>query len=405
MTGVGLVSPVGIGTGATWDAIVTGKPGIGPITLFDTDGFTCRIAGEVKGFNPEEFVDRKDVKKTARFTQFAMAATQFALEQARLPLSGAYGERVGVYVGSGIGGFEVIEREHVKLLEHGSKKVSPFFITATIVNLAAGQISIRYGAEGPTLACATACTTGAHAIGEAYRIIEHGDADVMICGGAEAVVTPLAVAGFAAMRALSTRNDDPETASRPWDSGRDGFVVGEGAGILILEDRDYALARGAIILAELVGYGRNSDAHHANAPLEDGHGVRRVMELALSDAGIKAGDVQYLNAHATSTPLGDRAEALAISDAFGKHTASLAVSSTKSMTGHLLGGAGSLEAGLTVLALQHQLAPPTTNVFDVDEACTFDLIRDTARSMHIEHAMTNSFGFGGTNASLIFRRI
>jgi 3-oxoacyl-[acyl-carrier-protein] synthase II len=404
VTGIGLVSPVGIGTDATWDAIVAGKPGIGPITLFDTENFTCKIAGEVKGFDPGKYVDHKDVKKTARFTQFAMAATQFALEQAKLEITPEIAPRVGVYVGSGIGGFEVIEREHDKLKEHGPKRVSPFFITATIVNLAAGQISIRYGAQGPTLACATACTTGAHAIGEAQRMIERGDADVMISGGAEAVVTPLAVAGFASMRALSTRNDDPETASRPWDAGRDGFVVGEGAGILILEEREYALARGAKILAELVGYARNSDAYHANAPLEDGTGVQRVMELALSDAAILAGDVQYLNAHATSTPLGDKAEALAISHAFGEHAAKLAVSSTKSMTGHLLGGAGSLEAGITVLALQHQVAPPTTNVFQPDEECKFDLIRNIARPMPMTYAMTNSFGFGGTNASLIFKR-
>jgi 3-oxoacyl-[acyl-carrier-protein] synthase II len=404
VTGIGLVSPVGIGTEATWEAIAAGKPGIGPITLFNSDDFTCKIAGEVKGFDPAKYLDHKDVKKTARFTQFALAATQFALEQSKLEITEDNGARVGVYVGSGIGGFEAIEREHEKLMEHGPKRVSPFFITATIVNLAAGQISIRYGAKGPTLACATACTTGAHAIGEAYRMIERGDADVMISGGAEAVVTPLAVAGFAAMRALSTRNADPETASRPWDAGRDGFVVGEGAGILILEERDHAVARGAKILAELVGYARNSDAYHANAPLEDGSGVRRVMELTLLDAGLKPGDIQYLNAHATSTPLGDKAEALAITNAFGAHTAKLAVSSTKSMTGHLLGGAGSLEAGLTVLALQHQLAPPTTNVFDPDEECKFDLIRDTARAMPITYAMTNSFGFGGTNASLIFRR-
>jgi 3-oxoacyl-[acyl-carrier-protein] synthase II len=403
VTGIGLVSPVGIGTDATWDAIVAGTPGIGPITLFNTENFTCKIAGEVKGFDPGKYVDHKDVKKTARFTQFAMAATQFALEQAKLEITPENAPRVGVYVGSGIGGFEVIEREHDKLQEHGPKRVSPFFITATIVNLAAGQISIRYGAQGPTLACATACTTGAHAIGEAQRMIERGDADVMISGGAEAVVTPLAVAGFASMRALSTRNDDPETASRPWDAGRDGFVVGEGAGILILEEREYAIARGAKILAELVGYARNSDAYHANAPLEDGTGVQRVMELALSDAGIQAGDVQYLNAHATSTPLGDKAEALAISHAFGEHAAKLAVSSTKSMTGHLLGGAGSLEAGITVLALQHQVAPPTINVFQPDEECKFDLIRDTARAMPMTYAMTNSFGFGGTNASLIFK--
>jgi 3-oxoacyl-[acyl-carrier-protein] synthase II len=312
--------------------------------------------------------------------------------------------KVGVYVGSGIGACEVIEREHSKLLASGPNRVSPFFITATIANLAAGQISIRYGATGPNLTCATACTTGAHAVGESLRVIQRGDADVMICGGSEAAVTPLSVAGFAAMRALSTRNDDPPTASRPWDQGRDGFVVGEGAGILLLEDYEHAIKRGATILAELVGYAANSDAFHTNAPPEDGRGVRRVMELALRDAGVAPGDISYLNAHATSTPLGDRAEARAICDTFGDSAKSLLVSSTKSMTGHLLGGAGSLEAGITVLALRDQVAPPMTNLQNVDEACGFCLVRDKGLPATMEYAMTNSFGFGGTNASLIFRR-
>jgi 3-oxoacyl-[acyl-carrier-protein] synthase II len=313
-------------------------------------------------------------------------------------------ERVGVYVGSGIGAFEVFEREHDKLTTLGPQKVSPFFITATIVNLAAGQISIRYGASGPNLAVATACTTGAHAIGEAYRIIQHGDADVMICGGSEAAVTPLAVAGFGAMRALSTRNADPGTASRPWDINRDGFVLAEGAGVLILEEFEHAYRRDVAPIAELVGYARNSDAFHTNAPPEDGHGVRRVMELALKDAGITAGDVQYVNAHATSTPLGDRAEALAICGAFGEHAKDLHVSSTKSMTGHLLGGAGSLEAALTVLSLRDQIAPPTTHVDDIDPvAQQFRLVHNAAVRLPMLYAMTNSFGFGGTNASLIFK--
>ncbi|CAN5593109.1 beta-ketoacyl-ACP synthase II [soil metagenome] len=404
VTGVGLISPVGIGTEPTWQAIQQGKSGIAPITLFDATAYSARIAGEVKNFVPEDFVDRKDIKKTGRFIQFALAAAHFAMEQAELNVTPEISERVGVYVGSGIGAFEVIEREHAKLISAGPHRVSPFFITATIANLAAGQISIRYGTTGPNLTVATACTTGAHAIGEAFRVLERGDADVMICGGSEAAVTPLSVAGFASMRALSTRNDDPATASRPWDKDRDGFVVGEGAGILILEERSHALNRGAKILAELVGYAANSDAFHTNAPPEDGRGVRRVMQLALQDAALQPGAIDYLNAHATSTPLGDRTEATAISAVFGPHTEHLLVSSTKSMTGHLLGGAGSLEASLTVLALRDQLAPPATNIEIVDPACTFRLVQGKALAAPLQYAMTNSFGFGGTNASLIFKR-
>ncbi len=404
VTGIGLVSPVGIGTEPTWQALLRGQSGIAPITLFDATGYTTRIAGEVKGFVPEDFLDRKDVKKTGRFIQFALAAADFAIRQAALTVTPEIAERVGVYLGSGIGAFEVIEREHAKLLTAGPHRVSPFFITATIANLAAGQISIRYGAAGPSLTVATACTTGAHAIGEASRILERGDADVMICGGSEAAVTPLSVAGFASMRALSTRNDDPAAASRPWDAERDGFVVGEGAGILILEEREHAVRRGAVILAELVGYACNSDAFHTNAPPEDGRGVRRVMQLALQDAGLAPSDVQYLNAHATSTPLGDTAEARAIAAAFGDHAKELFVSSTKSMTGHLLGGAGSLEAGITVLALRNQIAPPTTNVDNLEEeAQHFQVIRNESLRIPMRYAMTNSFGFGGTNASLIFK--
>ncbi len=406
VTGIGLVSPVGIGTEATWQALLRGQSGIAPITLFDATGYPTTIAGEVKGFVPEDFVDRKDVKKMGRFIQFALAATDFAMRQAALTVTPEIAERIGVYVGSGIGAFEVMEREHTKLMTAGPHRVSPFFITATVANLAAGQISIRYGAAGPNLTVATACTTGAHAIGEAFRILQRGDADVMICGGSEAAVTPLSVAGFASMRALSTRNDDPAGASRPWDAARDGFVVGEGAGIVILEEREHAIRRGAVILAELVGYGANSDAFHTNAPPEDGRGVRRVMQLALQDAGLAPSDVQYLNAHATSTPLGDRAEALAIAAAFGDHAKNLFVSSTKSMTGHLLGGAGSLEAGIAVLALRDQVAPPTTNVHNLDEeAQRFRVIRNEAVSIPMRYAMTNSFGFGGTNASLIFRAV
>jgi 3-oxoacyl-[acyl-carrier-protein] synthase II len=404
VTGVGLVSPVGVGTEVTWQALLRGESGIGHIALFDASGFSCRIAGEVKGFTPEDFIERKEIKKMGRFIQFALGASEFAMKQARLDMTVEDAEKVGVYVGSGIGAFEVIEREHSKLLASGPNRVSPFFITATIANLAAGQISIRYGATGPNLTCATACTTGAHAIGESFRVLQRGDADVMIAGGSEAAVTPLSVAGFAAMRALSTRNDDPATASRPWDRGRDGFVVGEGAGVLVLEEYEHAVKRGATILAELVGYAANSDAFHTNAPPEDGRGVRRVMQLALQDAGLAPSAIKYLNAHATSTPLGDRAEARAICDTFGESAKDLLVSSTKSMTGHLLGGAGSLEAGITVLALRDQIAPPMTNLRDVDDACAFCLVRDKGVPTTMEYAMTNSFGFGGTNASLIFRR-
>lgn len=404
VTGIGLVSPLGVGTEETWQGILAGKSGIAPITLFASDNYLCRFAGEVKGFVAEDFVARKDVKKMGRFIQFAMAAARFATSQAAIQVTPENAERVGVYVGSGIGSFEVIEREHSKLNAQGPDRVSPFFITASIVNLAAGQISIEYGAKGPNLAFATACTTGAHAIGEAFRAIERGDADVMICGGSEAAITPLSVAGFSAMRALSTRNEDPGTASRPWDRGRDGFVLGEGAGVLVLEEKEHALERGAKVLAELVGYASNSDAFHTNAPPEDGRGVRRVMELALEDAGLAPSAIGYLNAHATSTPLGDRAEAKAICDAFGEYAENLLVSSTKSMTGHLLGAAGALEAGLTVLALRDQVAPPTTNVRCVDDECRFSLIRDKTVRANVEYAMTNSFGFGGTNASLIFCR-
>ncbi|WP_158821783.1 beta-ketoacyl-ACP synthase II [Granulicella sp. S156] len=404
VTGVGLISPVGIGTEETWAALLNGESGIAPIQLFDASQFACRFAGEVKDFVPERYIDRKDIKKMGRFIQFAMAAAEFALAQAGLHITEENAERVGVYVGSGIGSFEVIEREHAKLLASGPDRVSPFFINATIANLASGQISIKYGARGPNLTCATACTTGAHGIGEAWHIIRRGDADVMICGGSEAAVTPLSIAGFAAMRALSTCNENPETASRPWDKQRDGFVAGEGAGVLVLEELESAQARGATILAELVGYAANSDAFHTNAPPEDGRGVRRVMQLALDRAGLVPADIQYLNAHATSTPLGDRAEARAIADAFGDHADKLLVSSTKSMTGHLLGGAGSLEAGITVLALRDQMAPPTTNIEQLDETIKLNLVLDKGVSTPMKYAMSNSFGFGGTNASLIFQR-
>jgi 3-oxoacyl-[acyl-carrier-protein] synthase II len=403
VTGIGLICPTGIGTENAWKAILGGRSGIGPVTLFDATIFLCRIAGEVPAFDPLDFVEKKDVKKTARFIHFALAATEFAVRHAGLDMKAEHPDRVGVFVGSGVGGFEAIEREHAKLTRQGPGRVSPFFITAAIVNLAAGQISIRWGAAGPNLAPATACTTGAHAIGEAYRIIQYGDADVMICGGSEAAITPLGMAGFCAMRAVSLRNDEPALASRPWDRDRDGFVLGEGAGVLVIEEREHALLRGAKPIAELIGYGRNSDAYHANAPLESGDGVRRVMELALADASISASDIAYLNAHATSTLLGDRAEAAAIHSTFRDHARELAVSSTKSMTGHLLGGAGSLEAGFTVLALRDQIAPPTINLECPDIDYGLDFVPMTARPLSMRHAMTNSFGFGGGNASLIFR--
>jgi 3-oxoacyl-[acyl-carrier-protein] synthase II len=404
VTGIGLVSPVGIGTADTWKAICAGQSGIAPITLFDASRHTTRFAGEVKGFDPLDWIEKKDVKKCARFIQFAIAATAMAMKESALDITPENATRVGVSIGSGIGGFEVIERENRTLLERGPDRVSPFFILSAIVNLAAGHVSVRYGAKGPNSAVATACTTGAHAIGDAYRLIKHGYADAMICGGAEASVTPLGVAGFAAMRALSTRNDDPQRASRPWDRDRDGFVVGEGAGVLVIEERERALARGAVPLAEIVGYALNADAHHLTAPPDDGDGVKRVMQLALEDAKLEAGQIQYLNAHATSTPLGDKGEATAIASVFAGHTSKLAVSSTKSMTGHLLGGAGALEAGLTVLAMRDQVAPPTINLDHQDEDNPLNLLPHTSVAMPIEYAMTNSFGFGGTNASLILTK-
>jgi 3-oxoacyl-[acyl-carrier-protein] synthase II len=403
VTGVGLVSPLGVGTEQTWRCAREGRSGIAPITQFDASGYTVRFAGEVKGFNPFDWLDKKDVKKCARFIHLALAATSMAVNASGLRVDAANATRVGVIIGSGIGGFEIIEREHRVLLERGPERVSPFFILSAIVNLAAGQVSVRLGAKGPNSAVATACTTGAHAIGDAFRLIQLGYADAMVCGGSEASITPLGIAGFAAMRALSTRNDAPERASRPWDVDRDGFVVGEGAGILVIEERDTALERGAPVLAEICGYGMTADAHHLTAPPEDGDGVARVMMAALDDAGLSAGDVQYLNAHATSTPLGDKAEATAIQRVFGKHASALAVSSTKSMTGHLLGGAGALEAGLTILALRDQIVPPTINLDNQDPDNHLNLVPHRAAAHQISHAMTNSFGFGGTNASLIFR--
>jgi 3-oxoacyl-[acyl-carrier-protein] synthase II len=404
VTGVGLVSPLGVGTDETWQGALAGRSGIGPITLFDAARYSTRFAGEVTGFDPLHWIDKKDLKKCGRFIQFAIAATTMAVKDSGLQINPDNAERVGVVVGSGIGGFEVIEREHRILLERGPERVSPFFILSSLVNLAAGQISVRLGAKGPNSAVATACTTGAHAIGDACRLIQHGDADAMICGGSEASITPLGIAGFAAMRALSTRNDEPTLASRPWDVDRDGFVVGEGAGILVLEEAGHAQRRDTRVLAEVVGYGMSSDAHHLTAPPEDGNGVARAMLAALKDAGLLPEQIQYLNAHATSTPLGDKAEATAIERVFGRNAPGLAISSTKSMTGHLLGGAGALEAGLTILALRDQMAPPTINLHQPDPGNGLNLVPNQAQPIQMRHAMTNSFGFGGTNASLIFSR-
>ncbi len=404
VTGIGLVSPLAIGTEETWEAVRAARSGIGPITAFEASAFTTRIAGEVKEFQPEKYIDRKEIKKMGRFIHFAIAASDFALSGSGLKISEENAERTGVYIGSGIGGFEVIEREFENLIRSGPKRISPFFIPATIVNLASGYVSIRSGAKGPNSATATACTTSAHAIGDSFRLIQHGDADAMICGGAEAPICRMGIGGFAAMRALSTRNDEPERASRPWDKCRDGFVVGEGAGILVLEELEGAKARGANILAEIVGYGMSGDAYHITSPSEDGDGAFRVMRNALKDAGLEAAQIDYINAHGTSTEVGDRIETRAIKRAFGDHAYKLAVSSTKSMTGHLLGGAGGMEAGLTVLAIRDQIAPPTINYEAPDPECDLDYVPNTARPMKIDCALSNSFGFGGTNGSLIFKR-
>ena len=404
VTGVGLVTSVGIGTEETWEAIKAGTCGIGTITAFDATHFNCRIAGEVKNFDPGSYVEKKDIKKMGRFIQFAIAASDFAVAAANLKVTPEEAERTGVYIGSGIGGFEVIEREHRNLLEKGPGRISPFFIPATIVNLASGWVSIRTGAKGPNSATATACTTSAHTIGDSFRIIQRDDADVMICGGAEAAVTPMSIGGFGSMRALSQRNDEPARASRPWDAGRDGFIVGEGAGILVLEELEHARKRGASILAEIVGYGMSGDAFHITSPPEDGDGAYRVMKLALKDAKLEPGEIDYINAHGTSTPVGDQVETIAIKRAFGEHASKVAVSSTKSMIGHLLGGAGGVEAGICVLAIRDQIAPPTINYEVPDPACDLDYIPNHARKMKLDCALTNSFGFGGPNGCLIFKK-
>jgi 3-oxoacyl-[acyl-carrier-protein] synthase II len=398
-----LICGVGNSTDVVWKALLAGKSGVARITGFDPTAFACQIAAEVKNFDPLNFIEKKEVKKMGRFIHVAIAAADEALKMSELKITPENDERVGVHIGSGIGGFDIIEREHLALMEGGPRKISPFFIPAAIINLAAGQVSMRCGAKGPNEATATACTTSAHSIGDSFRIIQHNDADVMIAGGAEAAITPMGVGGFAAMRALSTRNDDPEKASRPWDRDRDGFVIGEGAGILILEELEFARKRGAHILAEIAGYGMSGDAYHMTQPAPEHEGGFRVMRNAVRDAGVAPDVVGYVNAHGTSTPIGDTLEAHAIRNFFGDRK--IAVSSTKSMTGHLLGGAGGLEAGITVLALRDQILPPTINLENPDpDTAGMDLIPNHARKAELEYAMSNSFGFGGTNGALLFRR-
>jgi 3-oxoacyl-[acyl-carrier-protein] synthase II len=398
-----LICGLGNSTDEVWKGLLAGKSGVARITSFDPSAFACQIAAEVKNFDPLNYIEKKEVKKMGRFIHVAIAAADEALKMSGLKITPENDERVGVHIGSGIGGFDIIEREHLSLMEGGPRKISPFFIPAAIINLAAGQVSMRHGAKGPNEATATACTTSAHSIGDSYRIIQHNDADVMIAGGAEAAITPMGVGGFAAMRALSTRNDAPEKASRPWDRDRDGFVMGEGAGILILEGLEFARKRGAPILAEVAGYGMSGDAYHMTQPAPEHEGGFRVMRNAVRDAGVTPDVVGYVNAHGTSTPIGDTLEAHAIRNFFGERK--IAVSSTKSMTGHLLGGAGGLEAGITVLALRDQILPPTINLDNPDpDTAGMDLVPNHARKAELEYAMSNSFGFGGTNGALLFRR-
>ena len=402
VTGLGLICGVGNSTEEVWKALLAGKSGVARITGFDVSNYACQIAAEVKNFDPLKYIEKKEVKKMARFIHFAIAATDEAMQMSGLKITPENDERVGVHIGSGIGGFDIIEREHSALIEGGPRRISPFFIPSAIINLAAGQVSMRYGAKGPNEATATACTTSAHSVGDSFRIIQHDDADVMIAGGAEAAITPMGVGGFAAMRALSTRNDEPEKASRPWVQGRDGFVIGEGAGILILEELEHAKKRGAPIIAEVAGYGMSGDAYHMTQPAPEHEGGFRVMRNAVRDAGVSPNVVGYVNAHGTSTPIGDTLEAHAIRNFFGDHK--IAVSSTKSMTGHLLGGAGGLEAGITILALRDQVLPPTINLENPDpDTAGMDLVPNQARKAVVEYAMSNSFGFGGTNGALLFR--
>ena len=404
ITGIGLLTPLGLDRESSWQALLAGKSGIGPISGFDASDYSCRIAGEVRGFDPLNVMEKKDVRRTDPFTHFAVAATSEALTDAGYEINAANAERIGVYIGSGIGGLQLLEKQHTVLTERGPRRVSPFFIPGMILNMAAGQVSILYGAKGPNLACATACATGSHAIGESTRLIRDGHADAMIAGGAEAVITPLAVAGFCSMKALSTRNDEPEKASRPFDVGRDGFVMGEGAGVLILEERESALARGANIYAEIAGYGLSGDAFHISAPSEDGDGPIRSMSSALEGAGVKPSEVDYINAHGTSTPAGDRVEVLAIHKVFGSSARELVCSSTKSMTGHLLGAAGGLETAIAALAIRDSQVPPTINHDNPDPECDIDCAPNEVRKMRVNVALSNSFGFGGTNATIVLKR-
>jgi 3-oxoacyl-[acyl-carrier-protein] synthase II len=398
------VSPLGVGTAENWRALMEGKSGIGPITHFDASEYPARIAGEVKGFDPLDYTDKKDVKKSDTFIHFALAATKFAMDDSGLVVDESEADRIGVVIGSGIGGLPLIESMHKTLLEKGPSRVSPFFIPGLIVNMAAGQVSIRYNARGPNTSPATACTTGLHAIGDAFRFIQHDDADAMIAGGAESVITPLSMAGFCSMRALSQRNDEPEKASRPWDAQRDGFVMAEGSGIVILEELEHARRRGAPIYAEVVGYGMSADAYHISAPHPEGHGAVRVMQAALKDADLRPEQIGYINAHGTSTPLGDLSEVRAVKRVFGDHAYKLAMSSTKSATGHLLGAAGGLEAGILALAMRHQTIPPTLNLDEPGEGCDLDFVPHHPRKTDLEYALTNSFGFGGTNGAVILKR-
>ncbi|MCC6164455.1 MAG: beta-ketoacyl-ACP synthase II [Acidobacteria bacterium] len=403
VSGVGLVSSIGLGTAANWDALCAARSGIGPITHFDAGAFSTRIAGEVRGFDPLAYVEKKEVKKIDPFIQYAIAASQYAVDDAALVVTPENSFDIGVYIASGIGGFGTIEREHEAYLNGGPRKISPFFIPSAIINLASGQVSIRFGARGPNQSSCTACSASAHAIGDSYEIIKRGDADVMITGGAEAAVTPMSVGGFGSMRALSTRNDEPSRACRPFDRDRDGFIIGEGSGIVILEELERAKARGATIYAEVVGYGSTGDAFHMTNQPDGGEGAVRAMRMALRKAGVEPSVVDYINAHGTSTPVNDPTESQAIRTTFGEHAYRLAVSSTKSMTGHLLGAAGGLEAGITALALRHQVMPPTINLDNPDDGCDLDYVPHTARPARIRYALSNSFGFGGTNASLLFK--
>lgn len=407
VTGLGCVSPVGNTVNEAWANILAGKSGIGKISRFDASSFSCQIAGEVRDFNLDAYISAKEARTMDTFIHYGIAASMQAVVDAGLPTGDALSEdaatRIGCVIGSGIGGLSLIENTHIEYTNRGARRISPFFVPATIINMIAGHVSMRYGFKGPNIAIVTACTTGLHCIGEAGRMIEYGDADVMIAGGSEASVSPLGVGGFASMRALSTRNDDPTTASRPWDKDRDGFVLGEGAGVVVLEEYEHAVARGAKIYAELAGFGMSADAGHMTAPSMDG--PRRAMLNALRNAGVNADQIQYLNAHGTSTPLGDLNETNAIKAALGDHAKKIVVNSTKSMTGHLLGGAGGIESVFTILALHHQVSPPTTNIFNQDPQCDLDYCANTARDMRIDIAVKNNFGFGGTNGSLVFKRI